>query len=239
MEVDIYKNYTSTSVLSGVDVDKFTKWSHQYFKACILPHFPKDKTCNILEIGCGYGRYTGLIYNELGYKNIYGIDISEEQIEYAKNVFKLENVAQADAIDFLANQNQKYDVILLMDVMEHLELNYAIQLTQKVQEVLNHGGVFIIQVPNGLSPMKPIFQNDITHVRAFTPNSISQLLRMGGFEKFHHYPLKPFVHSFKSFIHKLIWTVFLYPPIYLFFKLYYGNTFGGIYTANLLTIAIK
>lgn len=239
MKVDIYKNYTSTSVLAGVDVEKFTDWSHRYFKTFILPHIPENQDCKILEIGCGYGRYTGLLTSTLRYDNTVGIDISEEQIEFARKHYGLKNVFKADAVEYLKLNSNRYDVVILMDVLEHLELTYAVELLQQIHDALNSGGKLIIQVPNGLSPMKPIFYGDVTHVRAFSVNSISQILRMAGFKDFKSYAIPPLVHSVKSFLHRIIWTAIINPLIYLFVVLSHGNPVGGIFSSNLLTIAIK
>jgi 2-polyprenyl-3-methyl-5-hydroxy-6-metoxy-1,4-benzoquinol methylase len=241
MNVDIYKNYTSTSVLTGVDVEKFTGWSQKYFRAYILPHIPKNTSCRILEIGCGYGRYTMLLTSILGYKNTVGIDISEEQIDYAKKNYNLKNVFKTDAIEYLKNNSasNKYDVVILMDVLEHLELNYAVEMLLHVNSVLDTGGKLIIQVPNGLSPMKPIFYGDVTHVRAFSVNSMSQILRMGGFNSFANYAIPPLGHNLKSLLHKIFWKVFIHPLIFIFVTLSHGNPAGGIYSSNLLTVAYK
>lgn len=239
MSEDVFKNYTSTSVLAGVDVKKFTAWSHRYFKAFILPHFPADKKSKILEVGCGYGRYTQLITQTLKYENTVGVDISEEQIEYARSNYKLTNVFRADALEYLTSTNEKYDLIILMDVLEHLELDYAIRLLRKINESLAPRGKLIIQVPNGLSPLKPIFYGDVTHVRPFSVSSMSQILRMSGFSSFHHAALPPLVHGIKSFIQRILWTVFINPLIYIFVILSHGNAAGGIYSSNLLTIANK
>jgi 2-polyprenyl-3-methyl-5-hydroxy-6-metoxy-1,4-benzoquinol methylase len=239
MNEDVYKNYTTTSVLTGVDVNKFTSWSHAYFKTYILPYFPKNKDSKILEIGCGYGRYTQLITKELGYHNTVGMDISEEQIEFAKKNYGLTNVFKDDALDYLNRSNEKYDVVILMDVLEHLDLDYSIKLLSKVNDSLNPNGKFIIQVPNGLSPMKPIFYGDVTHIRAFSVNSMTQLLRMSGFNHFEHHALPPLVHSVKSFLHRIIWSGFVNPLLYLFMLASHGSAVGGVYSSNLLTVVHK
>lgn len=237
MKEDIYKNYTSTSVLAGVDVKKFTAWSHRYFNAFILPHIPQDNNCKILEIGCGYGRYTHLLTHTLGYENTVGIDISEEQIEFAKNNYQLTKVFKADALEFLEAGQEKYDIVILMDVLEHLELDYAIRLLKKIKQCLNQYGKLIIQVPNGLSPLKPIFYGDVTHIRAFSSNSMTQILRMAGFKFFQHSAIPPLVHNIKSLLHRMIWVSLINPFIYLFVLLSHGSAVGGIFSSNLLTIA--
>jgi 2-polyprenyl-3-methyl-5-hydroxy-6-metoxy-1,4-benzoquinol methylase len=234
-----FKNYTSTSVLAGVDVEKFTLWSHQYFIKNILQHLPTNKDASILEIGCGYGRYTGLLTDILKYEKVIGLDISEEQIQFARNHYNLNNVFCDDAISFLEKDKNKYNTIILMDVLEHLELSYSIKLLQMIKEALLEGGKLIIQVPNGLSPMKPIFYGDVTHVRAFSVSSMSQILRMADFKNFENHAIPPLALNLKSFIHSIIWKTLINPSIKLFMLLTHGSTVGGIYSSNLLTIATK
>lgn len=238
MKVDIYKNYTSTSVLADVNEEVFTKRSINYFKKIILPHFPQNKKIVVLEIGCGYGRYTKFL-SEYGFNSVYGVDISEEQIRYAREKMGLQNVEQADAVTFLENHSTNYDVILLMDVLEHLELNYSIILLQNIYRCLNRGGVFIVQVPNGMSPLAPSFHGDVTHIRSYSVSSMSQILKMGGFTTYEHYPTPQLVHSIGSYLRKILWLTFINPGIKLYMKVANGSTFGGIYTNNLLSIAKK
>lgn len=239
MSINLYKNYTSTSVLSNVDPEKFTKRSHAYFKKVIAPHLPNKKDCAILEIGCGYGRYTSLIVHQMQYTNVVGVDISEEQIEYARNHYNLQNVFVEDALAYMQRTNQKYDVVILMDVLEHLELNYAVSLLNAVHSALSQEGKLIIQVPNGISPMNPLYRGDVTHIRPYSVNSISQILRMAGFSKFSSYAIPPAAITIKSFILRYFWIIVVRPCIYLFMILVHGNSGGGIYSSNLLTVANK
>lgn len=237
MKVDLYENYTSTSVLYDVDEEEFTKNSAIYFRKNLLEYFGANNNIKILEIGCGYGRYTKAIL-ESGFKNVIGIDISKEQVTYAKEKLGLNNVFVADAIEYL-DKSDTYDMILLMDVLEHLELEYAVLLLRKVFSRLQPGGRFIIHVPNSLAPFRPSYYGDVTHVRSFSVDSMSQILRMSGFKKFDHYALPPMMLGIKSSIRRLIWSTIICPGIKLFLKIANGSTSGGIYTSNLLTVAAK
>lgn len=237
MDIDIYENYTSTSVFTNVDESKLTKWSVQYFKKNLLEHLGNNKNIAILEIGCGYGRYTKAM-QESGYNNVKGIDISREQIEYAREKLKIRNVEVADALEYL-NDEIKYDVIFLMDVLEHLELKYAITLLKKIHVSLVSGGKLVIHVPNGLAPLAPPFHGDVTHVRAYSVDSMSQILRMAGFKDFKHYALPPLITGFLSFTRRVLWVFVLNPLIKVFLLIANGGTSGGIYTSNLLTVALK
>ena len=189
-EFDVYKNYTSTAMLTAQDEAALTRWSIGYFAAYIGPHLPPERSARILDLGCGYGRHI-LALQDLGYSNILGVDISEEQIAYATSHLGLTNVQVGDAIAALEGEQGGYDVILLLDVLEHLELAYSVQLLKAIRRVLKPGGVFIIQVPNALSPLSPNRHWDITHLRAYTTHSMEQHLRLSGFTEMHHLELPP------------------------------------------------
>ena len=235
---DLYKNYTSVAVLADTEELLFSEWGELYFKKRIYPHLPTDQTSSILEIGCGYGRYLSVLAT-LGYHHTFGIDISEEQISYARQQLQLSNVEQADAIEFLRTRPQQYDVIMLLDVVEHLELDYAITLLKEIYLALPLGGQVLIQVPNGLAPLSPNYYGDVTHVRLYSPKTMGQLLVMSGFTQHTHHELPPIAHGVKSAIRKVLWKGVFQPLIKGYLLAANGESMGGIYTSNFLTVATK
>jgi 2-polyprenyl-3-methyl-5-hydroxy-6-metoxy-1,4-benzoquinol methylase len=237
-EFDVYKNYTSTSMLTGLDERELTQWSIRYFSANIAPHLPKNRDARIIEIGCGYGRNLQAL-QELGYGNVRGIDISEEQIDYARNRLGLTNAEVGDAVAALEGAEETYDAILLLDVLEHLELTYSVRLIQTIRGALKPGGIFVIQVPNAMSPLSPNRHWDITHFRAYTTHSMEQHLRLGGFTEMRHYELPPHVHGMASLIRRALWFAAVKPLISAYMLVANSNRMGGIYTANMLTVACR
>jgi 2-polyprenyl-3-methyl-5-hydroxy-6-metoxy-1,4-benzoquinol methylase len=225
-------------VLANADEAALTKTSVRNFERNILPILPADRLANILDIGCGYGRYL-MALDLAGYGNVHGIDVSEEQIAYAQERLGLRNCACADALEFLGGQSGTYDAILLLDVMEHLDVAYAIELCRAVQRALTPDGVFIVQVPNALSPLCPHLYADVTHQRAFTTDSVEQMLRIGGFHNFKHFATPTPVHGLKSLVRRTVWEAIINPLLKAYFLVVVGSTLGGIYTPNLLTVTKK
>ena len=239
MDNTIYEKYTSVAVFASEREEKeFTAWGDFYFRKRIASHLPADREAAILEIGCGYGRYL-MAMAKLGYRNVYGIDISEEQIAYATQTLGLTNVAQADAMTFMSERTQHYQVVMLLDVVEHLELSYAITLLRKVYETLPSGGKLIIQVPNALAPLSPNYYGDVTHVGLYSPRTMAQLLATSNFTQYRHYSLPPIPHGLKSTIRKALWSGLLHPLIKGYLLVANGDSMGDIYTSNFLTVATK
>ena len=234
---DLYTNYTSVAVFATEEEEAaFSAWGEMYLKRRIFPHLPSDKGANLLEIGCGYGRYLSVL-TTLGYIHTYGIDISEEQIAYARDHLHLTNVEQADALTFLSTRSEHYHAVLLIDVVEHLTVDYAVELLSLVRQYLHPGGKLIIQVPNAMAPLSPNYHGDITHLTLYSPRTMGQLLTMSGFRRFDHHELAPIPHGLKSHARSLLWKGLLKPAIKGYLLTANGETMGGIYTSNFLTVA--
>src|ERR1041384_197313 len=176
---------------------------------------------------------------DLGYANVSGIDISEEQVQFARNKFGLRNVEVADAFGYLAQKKDEYVTIMLLDVIEHVETQKSIELVSLARAALKNGGKLILQAPNGLSPLSINYWGDITHQRAYSIKSMDQTLLMGGFRQFSHFSCPPPICSIKSLFLSISWRFFISPLIKVFLYASYGTNGGGIYTPNLLTVAYK
>lgn len=236
---NLYDRYSTTSSLTKeCDADSILTWSKSYFIAHYASLLPKNNTAQILEVGCGYGRYIKTLL-DMGYTNCYGIDISAQQIQYAKNKFKLTNVEKADALDWLNEKESIYDCILVLDVLEHLSTDYLMALGVKLYNSLKPGGMLIIQVPNGLAPLSPFLWGDLTHIRAFSVTSMEQFLRNIGFTDFVSSELGPHIFNFKDYFRKILWVLLYKPAILFFMKVVNGGYFGGVFTANFMTVATK
>lgn len=236
--IGLFDKYTSTQDLSFVDNQEMIHWSGIYFNHYILPHLPTDKNAHILEIGCGWGKYINHLKN-LGYSNIHGIDISPEQIAFAKDNLKLDNVEIGDGVIFLKNTKIQYDAIYMIDVLEHLDLEDSISVGDSIYKNLKKGGVFVIQVPNGMSLLSPIRYSDITHTRGFSDYMCTQYMKLSGFGTTKNYSLPPMAHGLKSIVRSLIWKLLVNQLLKAYMLVANGTLMGGIYTSNILSVAKK
>ncbi len=219
---------------SYVSPSKNEDFLKRYFFSYLFSHFSKREGMKILDVGCGDGAMLKLL-QESGFDNLEGIDISKKQVQRSG----LEFVKCVDPLDYLQGKTGVYDVILLIDVLEHLELEYSLDLLQNIKSSLKDGGLLLIQVPNSLCPLNPHRHGDVTHLRAYTLESLEQSLRYGGFAAWNHFSLPPLIHGIKSAVRRCLYHGCVQPLIALYLLVTTGKRWGGIYTPNFLTAVSK
>jgi len=77
-----------------------------------------NKNVNILDMGCGSGRFAKLLYM-LDYKNYYGVDFACDVVKAAK--FYVPNY-KFDCADLfkISNTFNKFDVFICLEILEHI-----------------------------------------------------------------------------------------------------------------------
>lgn len=105
----------------------------------------------ILEIGCNEGYNLKAIHDMFPKVECYGIDIMQEVIDTAKEKFPEGHFFQMNIEDFhndfLSLFYDKFDYILLPDVLEHLTCPYEI-MQYVVRPMLKSDGKVFINLPN-------------------------------------------------------------------------------------------
>jgi SAM-dependent methyltransferase len=187
MKVDYEKIY------HDIETDHFWFKSRRKYITDLLKDYPKD--IKILDIGSS----SGILLNELvnlGFdvNNLYGIDISEVAIENCK-VNGIPNAFVMDAQEITLNQ--KFDVIIASDCLEHLE-NDAKAL-ENWNSLLKPAGDLFVFVPAFMSLWS---QHDVAnmHHRRYTSKELTTKLKDKGF----------------SIQKASYWNFFLFFPIYIF-----------------------
>lgn len=135
-----------------------------------------DPNASVLEIGCGTGLFLSYLA-EKGVTNFFGIDADVALQEFipseVQKHFKVLDILDESAWTELG---QKFDVVVLFDVLEHFEPEDAFKLLSSIKEKLNPGGKIIVRLPNASSPWGLNYQyGDLTHKAAYNPLSIRQL----------------------------------------------------------------
>ncbi|UFZ01831.1 class I SAM-dependent methyltransferase [Bradyrhizobium ontarionense] len=200
--------------------------------------FPADRDAEILDLGCGNGVLLLAAQRE-GYRRLQGVDGSAEQVAIAHRL-GIPGVRQGDLFGELARTGDgTVDALVTYDVIEHLTKQDLLRLTREVLRVLKPGGRWIIHAPNGESPFfGRIRYGDFTHELAFTRQSLGAVLRAAGFADVGCVEDAPIPHGLKSVIRLLLWKG-IRSLLRLIIAVETGETADGIYSQNLIAVAVK
>jgi SAM-dependent methyltransferase len=203
----------------------------------IAKHFPQERDAQILDLGCGYGAFLYYL-GEAGYRNCHGVDLSPEQIDVA-HALGLNNVECKTIQAALSDTpNASVDVVLVMDILEHLTREELFEVLDEIFRVLRPRGRCIAHVPNGegLFGMR-IRYGDLTHEGAFTPTSACQCFHTIGFKAVRSHEDRPPVHGWRSAIRRMLWILGTLPARLLLIAETGQRRF--ILSQNMLVIADK
>jgi 1-acyl-sn-glycerol-3-phosphate acyltransferase len=99
----------------------------------------------ILDIGCGYGFMSYMLSFTSSQREITGIDYDEEKIETANHCFSKTSALHFVHSDVLYFSFEKYDAIILADILHYLQPEEQQRVMEKCIGQLNPGGIVIIR----------------------------------------------------------------------------------------------
>jgi len=198
---------------------------------------PENKHSVIFDAGCGRGEALDCL-RQMGYTCLAGVDLSPEQVEVAR--LKGLPVEQVDVLDYLSTETARYDLIIAMDMVEHLEPAEMSRFMELCFKSLKLGGRLVIHTVNPASPFfGESFYGDPTHSVAISPALMRNLLSLTGFVQiqFRRVGPVPLGYSLQSSARYLLWMIFE-----IFFQLAHIVETGATaecLTRNYLVSAIK
>jgi 2-polyprenyl-3-methyl-5-hydroxy-6-metoxy-1,4-benzoquinol methylase len=235
-----YKNYFSEKTNKDSvcrNENSLSNWRYATISR-IKNWLPGNKNAKILDIGCGFGNLLKG-FKDIGYNNLTGIDISEEQIAKAIELNSRINFNCIDLISYLKSENKKFDLITVFDVIEHLEKDEALEALKLIHDALNANGQLIIQTPNAESPwFGAVAFGDFTHEWFYTTSSLEDILFKSGFNNIEFKPSGPLFISFKSSVRRILW-IFINSLLKIWNLAETGSIGSKIYTRVFLTKAVK
>jgi len=132
MAPDFYNEYYEQDILWGKQKDE----KRIIFTASLIP---SDIT-SIIDVGCGDGIMLNYLQKQGRYKRLVGIDISSNALKYVnteKILGSIDNIPFCDA---------SFDLVLCLEVLEHLPYNVYPQALKELQRVSKK--YILISVPN-------------------------------------------------------------------------------------------
>ena len=157
-------------------------WGSDSFLAT-TPHeasyFPRDfagiplEGRNLLEIGFGNGGF--LAWAQSKGANIHGTEIIPTKLDLARR----HGIAllSSDLKDNIPEYESYFDIVVALDVLEHLSIAEIEDVLDHLARLLKPGGMFVARFPNGQSPFGRYLQHaDYTHRSALSVPILSRLI---------------------------------------------------------------
>lgn len=115
---------------------------------------PKDTyQVKILDAGCGFGQYDRFLLRQFPNAVIDAIDVKEEYLEDCRAYYNYElsngkiTFKKTDLLNF--DDSDKYDIILCVDVLEHIEND--VDVMQRLNKALKSNGYILMHSPSDLA----------------------------------------------------------------------------------------
>lgn len=144
--------------------------------AQFLPEFVSD--ISVLEIWPGNWIFSIFLKNhyKLSSKNFTLLDASDSTVALLKNQASTRefNIELTDSIDYLEKRKQKYSIIVLRHVLEHMTKDYISNLVPLLEDVLADNWIIIVEVPNAGNIPYWLYSaiGDFSHMTLFTYESL-------------------------------------------------------------------
>ncbi len=102
--------------------------------------------------------------------------------------------------------NEQFDLIILFEVIEHLELEQGVEMLARLRELLVDGGQLIISTPNIFHPNR--FWTTSTHKAAYSYEELGGIMLSQGFE------VSGIYRSFNAAVVKYLLRLTLFYPLH-------------------------
>ena len=148
------------------------------------------KSGKVLDIGCAHGFLLSYL-KQAGY-DCYGADVSDYAVQYAKNNFSIP--IQRASIDSMVYPEESFDVIIMLDIIEHLKDPLA--TLKNIKKFLKKDGIIIMQTPFDIYHWEIAMRSFLAgekigsvepsaipmHLYFFTPRTSKQLAKDAGYK---------------------------------------------------------
>jgi 2-polyprenyl-3-methyl-5-hydroxy-6-metoxy-1,4-benzoquinol methylase len=176
------KQYSKQNDVSE-DVVKYEQWRANQVVEIIKPFF-KTKYKTVLDIGCSSGTLLKSINELSSGLELHGIELNDNYREYIveNKIARKENISNADISNFYKGNEEKFDFISIVHVLEHL--GKPKKALESINKLLKDEGTLYIEVPNMKTPYNNL-ENEyfaMYHLYNFTDYTLENLLIDCGFK---------------------------------------------------------
>ena len=138
------------------------------FRYNFAKRFVKNRV--VIDLGCGVGYGTFMLAKARA-KKVYGIDIDNDAIEYAKANYCDKNITY-NVRDALKSKfpSRVADIIIAFEVIEHVK--NPKKFLEEATRLLKPNGIFIMSTPNS----EASFGDNPYHIKEFTLQELTKIL---------------------------------------------------------------
>ncbi len=159
-----------------------------YVKHKIKSLYRSNQPKDIFDAGSGFGQYSYFMAKRFSSVHILGVDVKEDQVSDCKYFFSkcgLNNCEFAIGDLTKIEDGNRYDFILSVDVMEHIEDDIGV--FRRFYRALKPGGRVLINTPSNLGGSDAHSDEDESfigeHVRlGYSKEDVCSKLEQAGFE---------------------------------------------------------
>lgn len=169
--------------------------------------FLQSKNGKFLDIGFGSGNLEREVVKQGLDLEIYGIDFSPQTVARAKKTIKGSfYVANIYKLPFKSGY---FDVVAVLDVLEHIEPSKTKKAIMEIGRVLKKGGSLVVSVPLNENFKKLIKEgkNFNAHMREYTPHILEKELKSNSFKV----EMIEFIYAFRNFYKLKTFVAKLFP----------------------------
>ena len=131
---------------------------------------------DVLEVGCGAGAFTARL--AAGARQVHAIDIDAASVAAVRRAVGVPNVEVEQADIRSANWTERFDTVVMLDVLEHLEDDVAMAI--RLRHALVPGGRLIVKVP-AMPSLHGAQDRAVGHHRRYTAHGLDDVLRAADF----------------------------------------------------------
>ncbi|NFI93512.1 methyltransferase domain-containing protein [Clostridium botulinum] len=130
----------------------------------------------VLDIACGTGYGSALLAENA--KFVYGIDISEETIQYCKENYNMPNLSyKQGSVSEIPLEDKSVDIIISYETIEHVNEEIQNEFSKEIKRVLKDDGILIISTPDKYVYTDiPKYKNEF-HIKEFYKNEFEIFLK--------------------------------------------------------------
>lgn len=139
---EYYDNYLETHIESGINARILSLFKR-------IKAIGVNKSSTVFEIGAGIGALTFLLSTIINRGKIEATDLSPKSIDYLKKKLPQPNiVAYSGDILNIDPKGDRFDFILLFDVLEHIPLSDHPKLFRRLSKWMHPESRLLINIPN-------------------------------------------------------------------------------------------